>query len=386
MARIVISGYMIRHPVAGMAMAYMHYALGFARLGHDVSYIEESGWPESCYNPLTLQMGNDPLAGMNWVAKLAKTCELELPLYYVDRDTRTLYGGEWDDLTRHLDSADLLLNLGGVCWLPEFERCACRAYIDMDPGFTQLGRFGAEAIGNHHAYFTYGANIGQPDCAIPDDGINWRPTVPPVVASLWQWPTDKPRNDAFTTIANWNPYGSVTDGTLRLGQKHEEFLRIIELPHHTSQPLELAIAGADGEVEKNLLAAGWRVSSARQVSAHFDEYKAFILQSRGEFSVAKHGYVVTNSGWFSDRSVCYLAAGRPVVLQDTGFSNWLPTGCGVLAFSNLEEAIVCIDTVNMDYATHADSAREIAEAAFGYRAVLTRLLEEALNRPGSTSS
>jgi hypothetical protein len=369
-----------------MAMAYMQYALGFARLGHDVTYVEESGWPDSCYDPLTLEMGNDPRAGMYWVAELAKTCELELPLYYVDRETRTLFGGEWGDLIACLDSADLLLNLGGVCWLPEFEHCVWRAYVDMDPGFTQLGRFGAEAISKHQVHFTYGSNFGQPDCAIPNDGIDWRPTRPPVVTELWQEHTNNVQSGSLTTIANWNPYGSDNNGNLRLGQKDEEFLRIIELPRHTPQPLELAIAGADAEVEKRLREAGWRLSSARQVSAHFETYKAFILGSRGEFSVAKHGYVVTNSGWFSDRSVCYLAAGRPVVLQETGFSKWLPTGKGVLAFSNLEEAIVCIDMLNGEYAAHVDAAREIAETTFGYRTVLSRLLGEALNEAGAASA
>ncbi len=392
MARIVINGYMIRHPVAGNTMAYLHYVLGFARLGHEVVYVEESGWPNSCYDPYKHEMGDDPSTGMAVVSALARQYGLELPLYYVNRDTQAVHGGEWSDLTRHLDAADLLLNVGGVCWLPDFLRCQRRAYVDMDPGFTQLGRFGAEAVANHQVHFTYGANFQQPDCSIPDDGIDWRPTVPPVVTDLWNGavpaePADssgKLQNGSLTTITNWNPYGSVTHGGRRFGQKDEEFLRILELPRRTSQAIELTLSGAGADVEQRLRTAGWRIRPAREVSSHFRTYHAYIMGSRGEFSVAKHGYVVTRSGWFSDRSVCYLAAGRPTILQDTGFSSWLPTGRGVLAFSNLEEAVGCIDALNADYAGHCTAAREIAETTFGYRAVLPRLLDQALGGPASS--
>lgn len=391
MARIVINGYMIRHPVAGNTMAYLHYVLGFARLGHEVVYVEESGWPNSCYDPYKHEMGDDPSTGMAVVSALARQYGLELPLYYVNRDTQAVHGGEWSDLTRHLDAADLLLNVGGVCWLPDFLRCQRRAYVDMDPGFTQLGRFGAEAVANHQVHFTYGANFQQPDCSIPDDGIDWRPTVPPVVTDLWNGavpaePADssgKLQNGSLTTITNWNPYGSVTHGGRRFGQKDEEFLRILELPRRTSQAIELTLSGAGADVEQRLRTAGWRIRPAREVSSHFRTYHAYIMGSRGEFSVAKHGYVVTRSGWFSDRSACYLASGRPVLAQDTGVGEHLPHGDGLLLFETLEDAEAGADRIASGPDRHRAAAREIAVELFASERVLPTLLDALSRAPSS---
>ncbi|HYO50573.1 MAG TPA: glycosyltransferase family 1 protein, partial [Chloroflexia bacterium] len=223
--------------------------------------------------------------------------------------------------------------------------------------------------------------IGRPDCTVPTLGMDWLPTVPPVVPDLWQWAAPAP-DASFTTIANWQAYGSVTYEGERYGQKDEEFMRFISLPRATSQKLELALSGASASVVEHLRASGWAVRDAsRPVGTDLEAYRLYISHSRGEFSVAKNAYVKTCSGWFSDRSVCYLASGLPVVLQETGFSDWLPTGMGVLPFSTLEEAADCIRRVNADYAAHQRAARELAEEVFSHEVVLPRLLEAALNTP-----
>ncbi|MBW4453358.1 MAG: hypothetical protein KME55_12040 [Nostoc indistinguendum CM1-VF10] len=382
MARIVVCGYMIRHPVAGNLLAYFHYLLGLHHLGHEVVYLEESGWSESCYNPITRNYNDDPHVGLHAVQTLINTYGVNATVCYVNRDTGTIYGADWEEIKQMLKRADLLLNIGGVCWLPEFLLCKQRVLIDMDPFFTQIGTFATEGRNEYHAYFSYGVNIGQPNCGIPRDGIEWLPTVPPVVPEIWMENSGEERADSpFTTIANWNAYGGVTYKGEHYGQKDQEFMRLLELPSYCSQKLELALAGRNAEiaeVAKSLQAAGWLVKDGREISASLSTYRTYLIGSRGEFSVAKQAYVKSRSGWFSDRTVCYLAAGRPAILQDTGFSDWLPTGQGVLAFSSLESAVGCIERVNKNYQAHSQAARELAEQFFSYKVVLPRLLETVL--------
>lgn len=384
MARIIVCGYMIRHPVVGLMYAYFHYVLGLHRLGHEIVYVEESGWPLSCYNPFIGDYSDEPTVGMKMTRMLMDYYGIRIPICYVNSDTGKVYGSQWKDVKSMLTTADLLLNIGGVCWLPEFLLCHRRAYIDMDPLFTQVGRMGVGCLNDHHIHFSYGVNIGQPGCSIPTCGIDWLPTIPPVVPEIWPGSTlpkekwhiaDSP----FTTIANWDSYGAVNYSGENYGQKDEEFLGLIDLPMYNSQPLELALSGIKPDIKTRLLKAGWLIREAGIICKDLDTYQAYIASSRGEFSVAKNAYVKTHSGWFSDRSICYMAAGRPVILQDTGFSNWLPTGRGVLAFSSVEEASDCIEKVNAEYQLHCKAARGIAQQTFNYKFVLPRLLDNVQN-------
>ncbi|MBA2606904.1 MAG: hypothetical protein H0U96_08570 [Acidobacteria bacterium] len=377
MALVVVTGYMIRHPVAGNVWAFFHYVLGLKLLGHKVIYLEESGWSNSVYNPWKQEWQEDPQVGIDVVRGLITEHHIEVPVYYVNRESGQTTGGTWSEIKQALREADLLINIGGVCWLPEFRLCRRRVLIDMDPFFTQIGKFGSEGINEYHAYFSYGGNIGKTDCPIPTLGIDWHPIVPPVVPEVWEGVS--PDGDApLTTVANWKAYGSVTYEGEEYGQKKEEFLRILHLPEYTSQKLDLALAGVSDEETAQLEKAGWLIRSAEEVGVKLESYKNYILNSRGEFSVAKNAYVKTNSGWFSDRSVCYLAAGLPVIVQETGFSNFLPTGRGILSFSTLAEAAQAIGSVNSDYSEHRNAAREIAENVFGYRIVLTKIFEAAM--------
>jgi hypothetical protein len=385
MARIVVSGYMVRHPVAGNILAYFHYVLGFARLGHRVVYVEESGWPYSCYDPGTRQWLDDPAAGLRTARALMAEHDLEVPVCYVNRDSRVVDGLTWLELERELRDADLLINVGGVCWLPEFALARRRALIDLDPVFTQIDRFGARILDQYQVHFTYGANIGKPFCSVPVGQTRWLPTVPPVVTDLWAG-SAPPREAPMTTVANWTAYGSIEHEGREYGQKDREFLRLIDVARHSPIPLELAISGAAPDVHQRFQKAGWNVRDAGEdVSTDIATYRNYILTSRGEFSAAKHAYVATRSGWFSDRSVCYLAAGRPVVLQDTGFTDWLPTDRGVLPFTTPLEALDALRHLASDYSTHAGAAASLAREWFAHDRVLPKLLETALERTPSAS-
>jgi hypothetical protein len=376
MARIVVAGYMVRHPVAGNLYAFLQYVLGFERLGHQVVYVEESGWPGSCYDPTTRQWQDSPATGLGIVRGLVAEYGGLSPVCYVGRESGSTDGMSRGELVEALERADVLVNVGGVCWLPEFQRCQRRVLIDLDPMFTQIERFGAGVLHEYHAHFTYGANIGKPGCVIPTAGVKWRPLAPPVIPDLWELPPAEP-GGPLTTVANWGAYGSVQYQGQSYGQKDREFMKLIDLPRRTKQPLELAVSGAPREIAERFRDSGWTLEDAGDsgVGVGVGAYRAFIARSRGELSPAKHAYVATRSGWFSDRSVCYLAAGRPVVLQDTGFSDWLPAGEGVLPFSTIDEAAAAIDRLNADYQRHVAAARRLVRDKFSYDVVLPSLVE-----------
>jgi hypothetical protein len=348
-----------------------------------VIYLEESGWSYSCYDPASRTYTNDERPGLNTIRSLLRDQRVQAPAYYLNRQTGRVDGTTWSELKRILEAADLLLNIGGVCWLPEFSHCRRLALIDMDPFFTQVGRFAAQTLHEYHRRFSYGVNVGQPSCTVPVADLEWAPTVPPVVPELWRGgdagTCEVSRDAPFTTVASWRAYGAVEHEGEHFGQKGEEFDRLLDLPRSTRQRLELAISGGGEEATRERYrAAGWSVRDGEEVSADLSTYQSYVIASRGELSAAKNAYVKTRSGWFSDRSACYLAAGRPAVLQETGFSEWLPADRGLLPFSSLEEAAVCLERINADYAAHSRAARKIADATFDYRVVLPGLLERTI--------
>ena len=384
MARIVVSGAMVRHPVAGNLFAYFHYLLGLHRLGHQVAYVEEGGRPGSCYDPARQRRGDDPTAGLAAVRDLMARTGVSAPLFYVHRGTREVVGGRRSELRRVLGEADLLLNVGGASWLHDFRRCKRRVLIDLDPLFTQVDALRHQNLEDYALHFTYGGNVGGDGCTVPTAGIDWHPTAPPVVVDLWEGEGHvggdrslrAPR--PFTTVANWTADGTIEHGGETYGQKDEEFVRFVDLPGRVEAPLEVAVSGA-GEVNwHRMRAAGWSLVDGHTVSLDMDTYKRYIRGSRGELSVAKNAYVKTRSGWFGDRSVCYLAAGRPTLLQDTGFNDWLGATRGALAFSTLDEAAGCVQRVLADYERHSAGARHLAHTIFAHDVVLPRLLARAL--------
>lgn len=376
--KLIVTGYMIRHPLAGNLCAFFHYLLGFHRLGHEVVYVEESGWPNSCYDPRKQEFSDDPSAGLAALRRIADRFELPTPLCYVNQELGEISGLSRKRLRDHLASADLLIDIGGTCSLDEFALVPRRALIDMDPMFTQVGRFAGKHLDEYQVHFTYGTGIGQPDCSIPTANVSWAPTWPPIVAEAWKDRSDVvPAQARMTTVCNWGAYGGIEYGGERYGQKDEEFTKIICLPTQNPQPLEIAIAGARDETISRLSEAGWLLRSAEEVTADLDTYSAYIGNSLGEFSVAKNAYVKTRSGWFSDRSVCYLASGRPVVLQDTGARKSLPKSPALLFFSSLAEAREQLEQLKSDYPLRCRAARELAETVFSHETVLTKLIEDS---------
>jgi hypothetical protein len=285
-------------------------------------------------------------------------------------------------------SGALLVNISGNLIDPSLRSSfSSRAYVDIDPGFTQIwqatGTRGARLEGHDH-YFTIGENIGSAGCAIPAADLHWRPVRQPVV--LNDWPevpvaSRQERDADFTTVANWRgPFGPVEFDKRRFGLKVHEFRKYLELPALVPARFEAALAIHPSEVAdlELLRSQHWRLADPGDVAGTPDAFRTYVTGSAAEFSVAQGLYVETRSGWFSDRTTRYLAAGRPALVQDTGMGDRLPVGKGVVTFTNLTEAVAGAESILTDYDVHARAAREVAESYFDSDLVLARFLEVCL--------
>jgi hypothetical protein len=280
--------------------------------------------------------------------------------------------------------ADLLLNFHYAID-PELLACFRRtALVDIDPGLLQTWMSSGQlSVAPHDVYLTTGETVGMPSASFPDGGLGWLHIRPPVCLDLWPYAYD-PRCKAFTTVTNW--WGGWATETVQGrpvlydNTKRIAFLSFAELPRLTSQPLELAVhLASDDEVERQMLERrGWRIRHASEISRTPEMYREYIQRSRGELSCVKPSCVKLQNGWVSDRSLCYLASGKPVVMQDTGPSPYLPFGDGILRFSTPGQAADALAAVNADYERHCRSAREIAETYFDARQVAERILNVAL--------
>jgi len=369
--KIVVAGIIARYPFGGVTWCSLMYLLGLRAMDHEVLYIEDTG--ECIYDPVLNERSLDPRYGLDLIRGALEPIGLGDRWSFVNFDG-SYHGLDAAQVRRFCEDADLFLNLSGGSWFwrDEYRRIPHKAFIDSDPGFTQLAiakgvPWFVEFFRGFDHLFTFGANIGTPASPVPTGPFTWRPTWQPV--TLPDWRTSAPAGDRFTTVMTWR-FESFADVG---GNKDEAFLDYLDLPARTSQPFELAVNGPRGLLD----AHGWNSVDAMSISRTKSEYREFIQRSRAEFSVAKHTYVATRSGWFSDRTECYLAAGRPALVQDTGWSAHLPNGVGLLAFSNPEEALAGIDRINSDYALHARCAAEIAREHFSAPIILSRLIEEA---------
>lgn len=378
--RIIVSGLIAQYPLGGVTWDYFQYVLGLARLGHEVYYLEDTGqWP---YNPTEGGVSKGCEFNVEYLGNLMARYGLAEKWAY-----RFPWQSQWFGLTESqrrdvIRTADLLINVSGTLEHPEEYRQVRRlAYIDSDPVFTQVKLARGQLdfrnlIDLHDVQFSFGEHLTD---KVPETGHRWRPTRQPVVLSEWH-PTAPYRN-VFTTVMNWTSYNPVVYNGQTYGQKDVEFMRFLELPSQVA-PLVLEIAVNEGKTRRTpraLLAhKGWRVVDPAVVCPDFDSYRQYIASSKAEWSVAKHGYVAGQAGWFSCRSACYLASGRPVVVQDSGFGAVLPVGAGLLPFTTVAEAVAAVRDVEARYAYHAEAARALAEAYFDADKVLTRLVEEAL--------
>ena len=363
--RIVLSGMLAGVPGhGGASWAVLQYLLGLRRLGHDVVFVEPAlptPAVEAYFAAVVARFGLRGRAAL------------------LDPATGRTTGLGRAGLLDAVAGADLLLNVSGTLADDDLLAAAgTRAFLDLDPAFTQLWH-AIEGIDmgfdRHDRFVTIGTRIGAAGSAVPTCGREWLTTRQPVVLEHWPVGEDL-RHDALTTVGNWRAYGSISHGGVLYGQKAHSMRGLVELPERAAQ-LRFAPALAIHPDETRDLQAlgrhGWELLEPSVVAGTPDAYASFVRGSWGEIGIAKSGYVASACGWFSDRSVCYLAAGRPVLAQDTGFD--VPTGDGLLAFSTVEEAAAGVESLRADYARHRRGARELAEQEFDSDRVLTRLLE-----------
>jgi len=404
--RIVVTGLIAQHPsLGGVAWDYVQYPAGLAKLGHDVYYLEDSGqWTYRLDGGETKEsrIAFDPTANVRHLATVMERFGLRDRWMYRFPIRPRWYGLPHRRRSDVLSTADLLINVSGTLRRPTDYRSIPRlAYIDSDPVFTQVKlqlRHGQRKFQNrfsaHDVIFSFGERIAGSEYA---DGMNWRPTRQPVLLSEWQ--PEEPTRDVFTTVLSWTSYQTLRYRGRWYGQKDAQLKRYLGVAQAV-RPVKLEIAlggtqhaawqthgvmsGSGSTPAEMLRRAGWQVADAASAVGSLDQYRRYVATSKAEWSVAKHGYVAGRSGWFSCRSACYLAAGRPVVVEDTGFSSVLPTGEGILAFSSPDEAVDTIRDVTARYDRHARTAQALAAEYFDSDRVLTRLVEEAMSRSQPT--
>jgi hypothetical protein len=375
--RILVSGMVAGDPHQGGAVwAVLQYVLGLRNLGHDVYIVEPIA-------PVSIRPAGRSLStsiNARYFQEVVTRFDLVDRAALLRQDTHETVGLRYENLVTATRNIDLLLNISGMLTDQRlFEAVPRRAYLDLDPAFNQLWH-AVEGIdvrfGGHTHFLTVGCAIGRPSCAVPTCGLTWLPTLQPIVLSEWPVTAGDP-TAPWTTIGNWRGYGSIQHAGVHYGQKAHSVRRLMDLPRLTRAHLRPALSIHPAEVNdlQALRNSGWDLVDPANVAATPDDYRTFIQHSKGELGIAKSGYVVSRCGWFSDRSVCYLASGRPVVAQDTGFSDYLPTGAGLFAFNTTQDVLDALEMVSVDYHTHCARARDIAEAYFSADLVLGALLD-----------
>lgn len=379
-APIVVLGAMTRYPVSGIVWLTMQYVLGFRRLGYDCYYVECHGGTPRPF----VERGDDGAEGAaRFLSELMARFDLsDRWAFHANRTSGRCYGISESQLQRLYESAALIVNLHGAT-VPEAEHAATGrlVYIGTDPVLIelQLHQGSQEAIDllqPHAAFFTWAGNHGQPDCRLPvSDRFAFQPTRQPLIRDLWEG-DDGATSGRFTTIGGWRQLWRELefDGETYHWSKHYEFLKFLALPGRSRRTFELALTSYEPADRELLETHGWTVRDAAPLSADLDLYRDYIRASHGEFTVAKDQNVRMRTGWFGDRSAAYLAAGRPVVTQETGFGSSLPTGDGLFEFSTLDGAASAVDAIASDYEHHSAAARNIAAEYFDYRVVLPPLL------------
>jgi hypothetical protein len=379
--KIVILGILGRDPLAGVAWQVLHYLEGFRRLGHDVYYVEDTGeWADDCSHIV------------DYIARLMEWCGLRDRWAYRAASMDGLYFGLSEiQILRLFEKADAIVNLTASTLLREEHlRVPARIYLETDPGLPQIvvakgNRQTIDFLNAHTHHFTFGENFGEPDCGLPVGPFDYCPTRQPIIVDWWSSTSNRTTSQSlqaivqshFTTIATWKESAKNIkwNGKNYTWSKHHQFLKFIDLPRSTAQPFELALACGDDKAIQLLMLHGWRVVDAMALSEDILPYRNYILSSRGEFTVAKEQYTCLHTGWFSDRSACYLAAGRPVITQETGFSKFLPTGRGLFGFKTMEDILAAVDKIESDYERSCRAARDIAIEYFAADKVVNRLME-----------
>jgi len=379
--RVIVLGLLVREPTGGQAWHYLNYVHGLAHLGYDVYYIEDSGNQASCWDPALTEASTDPTCGLHFASAAFARLGLGDRWAYYDAHASQWQGARARDARELCQTADLFLNISAATPVREWlAKVPVRVLIDTDPGFTQIRnltnpffRLCCEA---HTAFFSFGENIGKPCSMVPVDGFPWRPTRQPVSLDAWPYAAPAARG-RYTTVMQWESFPAPLQyGDLRLAMKSKSFGPFIELPQRLGGIFEIAVRGRTAPLAA-LREAGWGLADIDAASRDPRSYQAFIQGSKAEFGIAKQGYVTTRGGWFSERSANYLASGRPVLHQDTGFPEWLPCGSGVLAFRSPEDVVEAVRRIDADYEFHCRAARTLCEEYFAARHVLPALIDLA---------
>ena len=378
--RVVVLGYIVRCPLGGMAWHYLQYVTGLAALGHDVYFVEDSDDYPSCYDPNRHVTDRDATFGLEFTGRVFDRAGLGERWAYHDAHTGARHGPAAGRMTEICETADLVLNISGAnplrSWL---ENVPVRVFIDTDPVFEQIRQLTVperrQRALQHNVFLSFGENIEREDHAIPRDGHPWQATRQPIVLDSWPV-TPGPESAKFTTVMQWESYRAREYQGVGYGLKAASFEPYMDLPLRTGPVLELAL-GTPSAPRELLRSKGWAIRSPLEVTRDPWTYQEYLRDSKGEFSVAKQGYVKARSGWFSERSAAYLASGRPVLTQETGFSDWMETGEGVVGFTSPDEAAKGAEEIQRRYPEHCLAARTVAEEYFDSGKVLPRLIELA---------
>ena len=385
--KIVVLGFMANCPIAGVIWQHIHYIVGLQRLGHEVYYVEDTS--RIPYDPVQQTPTEDYSYATYILAKLAAEFGFEgkwafSPRYKSPEESaglsRSFLNGVYSD-------ADAMLNLCGSHELnDDLLRSERIIYVESDPGVEQIkvdqgNTPTREFLARHCARFTFGENIGGPDFPVPLHGMSWLPTRQPVVTDLWNRNEGLPPADArFTSIANLATGGKkdiLWRGETYVWSKLPEFERFRAAPRLAGEDFELATSFKERSLQEAFIRDGWRIVSPDAISVDHRQYVDYLHGSKGEFTVAKDQYVRLNTGWFSDRSACYLAAGRPVITQQTGFTRFYGGDKGLIAFTDPEQVGEAVRAINSDHRAHCTAARQIAQEFFEAETVIGSMLDRA---------
>jgi hypothetical protein len=384
--KIIVMGFMAGCPIAGVIWQHVHYIVGLQRLGHEVYYIEDSA--RLPYDPVAYEVNESYRYAAKVLDQLGREFGFEGRWAYCARYLRTpeCAGMSLERVRELYREADAILNVCGAQEMNEDLLQSDRIlYVESDPGVEQMkvdnaGGEVPEYLRQHHALFTFGELVGSADFAVPTHGVRWIPTRQPVVTDFWK--TDAPPRDGalFTSVANWNTSGRkdvVWRGSTYLWSKSLEFLKFVEAPARSGENFELASEIKDEHALKRFLSNGWQFTDPNPISIDIHSYRRYLQESKGEFTVAKDQYVRLNTGWFSDRTACYLACGRPAITQETLFTKLYGGDKGLIAFRTLEDIAEGVRSINGDYKAHCKAAYEIAAEVFEATKVLASLLDAA---------
>lgn len=377
----IFAGYLVRCPLGGYAWQTVHYLRGLRAAGLDVWFYEDTRHHWQAYDPIARSSGAEYGSGVALAAEVLEWAGFADRWIFFD-SVRDVWAGAGREAAGTLFAdARLLINAAGVHRFASGERRGkVNVYIDMDPAYTQIrvasgDRTLAEILAEHDVHFSFGEHIGSARCRIPSAGIAWRPTRQPIDLGLWP-ETPVPADGPFTTIGTWDSAGRDVelDGEHYTWRKRDEWAKVMSLPAATGVPFVVAMEVREATDVAQLEGAGWTLRDPIEISRNTDLYRDFIVESRGEFTTAKDVNVRLASGWFSDRSACYLAAGRPVVTQDTGFADLFPVGEGLFAYRTLEEAEDAVRAIAADPQRHGRAARRIGVEHFAASRVVRELL------------